>query len=492
MKMEAVIMKILTILSCLLTLILLVLVLSACNNSRTTGTTTTSKTSTVTGTPETKYAITYDDTAHGGSYAYALAVDNSGNAYVTGITQLNSPNEIPAFLTIKYDNKGKQLWKAVYEGPANGFIGSLAVDNAGNVYVTGSSIGASAGSGITTLKYDTDGNQLWVATYNGTGNSDDYAVSVAADSTGVYVIGGSSVTDSKQDFLTIKYDFNGNKIWEARYNSPENGDDFARALTIDKSGNVYIVGNGNSTSGATGGNTYATTTTNHPGKGKGYYTTLKYDSNGQQLWAAQYKGAGDNDDLARAIRVDDSGNVYITGESAGISGAYEYATVKYDAGGKQLWAKSYTGAGGNSGAYAMSLDASANIIVTGYSSGTSAREYATVKYDNNGNQLWAARYSGPYGDNAPCSIATDSTGNVYVTGTSGFIKYDSTAYRNYATVKYDKEGNQLWAVRYGGQKGSHSMAQAMALDTAGNIYVTGINYQEDSQYYTITTVKYIQ
>jgi hypothetical protein len=473
-----------------------VLVFIACNNGATT-TTTTTNTNTLTGTEPLKvqYEAKFGDVSNGGSNPHAIAADDNGNVYVAGYNGSTSANGFSNFCTIKYDSNGKQLWSMVYEGPEDGTntARALALDNAGNAYVTGSSRGTGSGYDYATIKYDTSGKQLWAARYNGTGNGDDSANSVAIDSTGVYVTGSSSGTDSEQDFLTIKYDLNGNKIWEARYNSPENGDDFVQAMAIDKSGNVYIVGNSNSVQGAIGGSGYIPTMTPPPGKGKGYYTTLKYDNSGRQLWAAPYQGAGDNDDLARAIKVDDSGNIYVTGESSTTSESYAYATIKYDTNGKQLWAESYESPGGNSGAFAMALDTSGNILVTGYSAGNSVRVYATVKYDNNGNRLWATQYSGPYGDSMPCSVATDSAGNVYVTGVSGFIKYDSTADANYATVKYDKNGSQLWAVRYGGEKGSNNMAKALALDASGNIYVTGINYKDhEAQYSTIITIKYIQ
>nr|MBA3726504.1 hypothetical protein [Armatimonadota bacterium] len=86
--------------------------------------------------------------------AYALAVDAAGNVYVTGFS--NGAGGFPNdYATIKYDSNGNQLWVARYNGPGNSSDGAsaLAVDAAGNVYVTGTSYGAGTGDDYTTIKY---------------------------------------------------------------------------------------------------------------------------------------------------------------------------------------------------------------------------------------------------------------------------------------------------------------------------------------------------
>jgi uncharacterized delta-60 repeat protein len=446
--------------------------------------------------PKEQYTIKYSGA--GGSYAYALVVDNNGNIYIAGYTGYTFGPGFRDYTVMKYGSDGKKFWTSIYNSPGAGVnvARSLAVDPSGNVYVTGQSQGVSTGNDYTTIKYDSKGIQLWVARYNGPDNGDDAATSLAIDNTGVYVTGSSQGTNSGKDFLTIKYDLDGNKLWEARYNSPENGDDFAQTLVIDNSGNVYVTGTGNGTQGAEGGSSYLPQVTN-PSGAKGYYTTIKYDRNGQQLWVSQYKATGYLDDIPHAIKVDSSGNVYVTGESMNSDTGYDYATIKYNTDGRQQWAVRYEGnMKGADGAFAMTLDNSGNILVTGYSTGLvngmNVWEYATIKYDTGGNLVWVARYSGPRGDNIPYSITTDSDENVYVTGVSGFIKYDNTAYENYATVKYNKNGNQLWSARYSDSNESNNIAEALALDASGNVYVTGVNYPKGADYAAITIIKYVQ
>ena len=115
-----------------------------------------------------------------------------------------------------------------------------------------------------------------------------------------------------------------------------------------------------------------------------------------QEWVARYDGPGSGDDSAVALVMDAAGNVYVTGYSEGSGTGYDYATVKYDANGSQLWAARYNGpANGEDRAADVALDALGNVYVTGYSQGSgTAHDYATAKYDANGNELWVARYNG--------------------------------------------------------------------------------------------------
>src|SRR6266545_4809005 len=142
----------------------------------------------------------------------------------------------------------------------------------------------------------------------------------------------------------------------------------------------------------------------------------------QEVWVARYKGVVGGWDGAYAIAVDGSGNVYVTGKSVRTSGDYDYATIKYNASGAQQWVTRYNGPGdSDDGAYAVAVDGSGNVYVTGYSLGSGTIfDYATIKYNASGAQQWVARYDRPgnWSDNA-VAIAVDGASNVYVTGTSG-------------------------------------------------------------------------
>lgn len=192
---------------------------------------------------------------------------------------------------------------------------------------------------------------------------------------------------------------------------------------------------------------------------------------------ARYNGPENGADVAYALAADVSGNVYVTGESDGGASYEDYATIKYDSGGNQLWAARYNGPGNDEDTpYAVALDTSGNVYVTGRSIGFGTHyDYATIKYDSGGNQLWVARYNGPGNSyDTPYALALDAFGNVYVTGNSD---------ADYATIKYDSGGNQLWVARY---NGGIDCPEALAVDASGNVYVTG---NSNADY---ATIKYRQ
>jgi hypothetical protein len=113
----------------------------------------------------------------------------------------------PAYFVYGQDEPTEE-WVVRYNGPGNGddYAQAIATDPGGNVYVTGYSDGNGTAYDYATLKYDRDGNQLWIMRYNGPGNGDDYAFNMVVDPAGnVYVTGYSSPPDADYDFVTIKY-----------------------------------------------------------------------------------------------------------------------------------------------------------------------------------------------------------------------------------------------------------------------------------------------
>ena len=328
------------------------------------------------------------------------------------------------YATVEYDSSGVEQWVARYNSPGNDCdqANAIALDNSGNIYVTGYSEGSGTYYDYATVKYDSSGVEQWVRRYNGPGNSWDEAYAIALDNSGnAYVTGGSVGSGASYDYATVKYDSSGVEQWVARYNGPGNWRDYAWAIALDNSGNVYVTG------GSWGSGTF------HD------YATVKYDSSGVVQWVARYNGPTNYDDRARAIALDNSGNIYVTGGSRVSGTSYDYATVKYDSSGVEQWVERYNGPGDSLDyAYAIALDDSGNVYVTGGSVGSGTySDYATVKYDSSGVEQWVERYNGP-GDSLDYAyaIALDNSGNIYVTGRS----MGSGTGPDYATIKYLQVG----------------------------------------------------
>ncbi len=411
----------------------------------------------------------YDGTGSSVDYAHAVVVDGAGNVYVTGGSIGLTYSD---YATIKYNGSGVQQWVARYDGPGNGTdeANAIAVDGEGNVYVTGWSNPIQFGQNYdyATIKYNSAGVQQWVTRYNGPDNLQDKALSLALDGLGnVYVTGYRSSSVTSSDYATIKYNSAGVQQWVQTYGglfvaSP----DQASSIALDGQGNVYVTGQSNFD-----------------------YATVKYDASGTGQWVMRYNRLSD---FATSITLDGFGNVHVTG-ATGTGNRASYATVKYNSSGIEQWVGVYTAdtVGFQSIANAIAVDNSGNVYVTGLSRLTTPDTYddfATVKYDPNGNQLWVQRYDGPGSvhDNAH-SIVVDGQGNVYVTGES----WGSGTLYDCATIKYNPAGVQQWIQRYNGPANLSDYSSSLKVDAQGSVYVTGWSSQSGTNF-DYVTIKYSQ
>jgi len=400
----------------------------------------------------------------------SLAADPWGNVVVAGTKSFHTPDS--SFLTVKYDTAGNQLWTARYDGPgfARDKLVDLAVDDAGCIYVTGASTGAGTWSDWATVKYSPLGAESWVARYDGAGYEFNEPAAMAVDALGnVYVTGWTRKADMNTDAVTVKYGGAGTRLWVAEYDGPSGREDVPVAVAVDSSGNVFVAASSEAD-----------------------ILTIKYGPDGTRLWAAQYNGPGDGSDGPAGIAVDGSGNVLVTGH-VHAGDHLEMVTIRYDTDGNTIWAAPYGGAEDSCWSAALVVDDSGNVVVTGQGSDG----YLTVKYAPGGTRLWAASYSGPplLGSDRPAAIAADAGGNVYVTGSSvGRIEWHQgfpIEYWDYATVKYSPEGRQLWAVRYDTAQSENDNAAGIALDASGHVFVGGTSSLSGTGY-DYLTLKYTQ
>src|SRR6266571_5018887 len=276
--------------------------------------------------------------------------------------------------------------------------------------------------------------EAWLHRYsNVLSNSTDQAFRVVRDAASdIIVVGSTDDRITGQDILTIKYSgADGSVLWQKRYNGPANGNDFAQAVAVDSTGNVVVTGFSDN------------------GTNSDCYTAKYAAPDGALLWERRYNGPANNGDYATSLAVDGSGNVVVTGYSwnSAAYGDADYYTAKYaTADGALLWEKRYNGPyNGYDVASAVAVDASGNVVVTGYShnsyNGLISPDYYTAKYAAaNGALLWEQRYNGPANQyDEARAVAVDGSGNVVVTGYSQGDNY---------TAKYAAaDGALLWEQR---------------------------------------------
>jgi hypothetical protein len=398
-----------------------------------------------------------------GDEAVSIAVDASGNSYVTGSAfALNGTFDI---VTIKYSSAGQQLWLRSYNGTAsdNDQGVKLVLDDSANVFVTGYSKGSGTNNDITTIKYNTSGTQQWVATYNGVFNGHDQGASVAVDGNGNVFVTGYETTANQNyfDMVTIMYNSAGAQQWADVYDGAGNVNDEGVDIVNDGAGNTYVVG---------------TSDTMYNSMPNNDIVVLKYNNAGARIWRRVYWSPTYSYDIARKMCLDRNGNIFICGFGGLNNQGENYYTIKYDPAGVCLWSQFYNYA---TNTYERPTDIIAdslgNVIVTGHgitSTSTQTNDYVTVKYNAGGTFQWATRYNGA-GNNHDYAygIALDDSLNIFVTGQS---KGASPTMNNIATVKYDAAGNQVYVLIYNNTTNRDDGGNDVAVRN-GDIYVTGFS-----------------
>jgi exo-poly-alpha-galacturonosidase len=416
--------------------------------------------------PELDWTQRYAGNANDWDSAEDIALDSAGNVYVTGYAKHSGTDY--DFVTIKYTPDGDVAWTQPYNRSSTyaDYATAIAVDSNSDIVVAGYSYNPASGYDGIVVKYNSAGTKLWAKSYNYSGASSERLYDIAVDAgRNIYAVGRKD-----NDCLVVKYTPAGTFAWAQTYNGPANGKDILYQLVIDSSGNVYACGEsaGNGTDQDC--------------------LTVKYSPAGTRLWAEPYNNAAANGlDLLEAIALDSAGNVYVTG-SVETPTDSNYVTIKYNPSGTQLWTKFYTGtAAGWDEAYAIAVDSDDNVVVTGYSEGATSGDAATVKYNGQtGTQLWAARYNaaGDATDYAQ-AIATDRFGRVYIHGRS--IEWYSA---DYLTICYDSNGIQQWKMNYDVPALFADTGTAMAFND-GIVYVTGYSTGNTGNY-DYATVRYTQ
>jgi uncharacterized delta-60 repeat protein len=401
----------------------------------------------------------------GDDFPKALAIDRFGNLYVAAYSAGGGSGF--DILTLKYNPQGETLWTRRFNGAGNGddFAAGLAVDSSGNVYVTGQSYGGPVpGFDIVTLKYSPTGALLYQAVYADSGATLEEPRALALDPGGnLYVTGTGS-----NDAVVIKYAPGGNTLWARRFGTA--AFDLASALAFDGLGNVYVGG---------------TIRAGSPGAD---FALVKFTPAGDSLWSRTYNGPGSSSDEASALLYGPAGRLYLGGSSAGAGSGSDFAVAAYDTAGGFLWDFRYNGPGNSTDfLQGLALDDSGYVYIAGQSFGTSfGYDYAALRLIPSGDSLWCRRYNGPSNLNdVASSVVVDGKGRIYVGGWSvqDGVDFDFMAFRHHP------DGRELWNEHYNGAAGGNDLIRALAPDDSGFVFAVGESFGTAGNY-DIALVKF--
>ena len=342
--------------------------------------------------------------------------------------------------------------------------------------------------------------------YGGTGL--DYAYAVAVDSVGnTYVAGGMGSTNfnirGQEDAFVLKLRPNGSKLYSSFIGG--NGTDEAKGIAVDVQGNVYVTGNTGSLDFPTKGAIQSKT------GGSGDAFVAKLNAGGSLVYSTYLGGIAN--DFGSAIAIDAAGNAYVVGITfsnnfptqnpfQAAKGAQQDAFLtKINPAGSAFVYSTYLGGNNVDEGYAIAVDASGNAYVTGYTASTNfplqspfhSSNFNSVdafitKMNPAGSALVYSTYLGGSATDFGTGIAVDSSGSVYVTGPTSSedfplvgafdIKLGSHAVDDVFVSKLNPSGSGLVYSTYLGG-GSEDAPYALALDQAGNVWVTGRTNSSD-------------
>ncbi|MGM0597072.1 MAG: SBBP repeat-containing protein [Myxococcota bacterium] len=385
-----------------------------------------------------------------------IAVDSSGNSYITGSFQSNadfgsttlSSNGLADVFVAKYDSDGNFLWARSAGGTDNDSGESIAVDEFGNSYITGYFEGtfdigsltlySSGDREVFVAKYNADGNLLWAR--SGGGNLEDWGFGIAVDGSGncyitgkfenIGLFGGLYIYSSDgDDIFIVKYDSSGSVVWaeSAGGVSNETGYDIA----VDNYGNLYLTGYFSNDCSFDGGSVTLYSS--------GYTDIFiaKYNTDGTFSWAK--KAGGNGYDQGTSLAIDENQDCYLTGDYADTAsfsvsnitsvGDKDIFIAKYTHSGTLAWVKSAGGIDEDKG-FGIAVDNNENTYLTGYFENDATFGYSAnsvdlvsvggkdvfiAKLDSDGSLVWAKSAGGVDNDRGS-GIGVDWLGNNYTTG----------------------------------------------------------------------------
>ncbi len=360
-----------------------------------------------------RWLRTYNGTGDGFDQLTAAAADGK-DLVVVGYSPTVSGSVVT--LIIKYSPGGKRLWVRSFGSSTliPDASQSVAVDRRGNIFVAATEYDPTTSYNMALAKYSSSGVRRWVRRYTGPGV--DYVGDLALDAAGdAYVTGGSFATATGLDALTIKYSAAGRHRWTRRYDDGLARDDFGAAIAVGRGGDVYVVG---SSSDGSGGQDYlmleytsAGVLTDNSGGGGAPGTDTTYGdiallSNGHlavvgeyyagatnhedmlideltpaggTVWEQTYNGPANLNDIAEHVAAGRAGAAFVVGRSQTSTGS-DIVTQKFSSSGSPMWASSYSGAGADNQDYALLVVGTHSVYVAGSQQAGSSDDGFLLRY----------------------------------------------------------------------------------------------------------------
>lgn len=391
-------------------------------------------------------------------------------------------------------------WAVKAGGSGDDFSRGIAIDAAGNTYVTGAFSGTASfgntnlisagGHDIFLAKFDALGTCVWARQAGSSASGIEEGRGVTVDGQGnVYLTGAFAGVASfgttnlasagALDIFLAHYTAAGALVW-VRQAGGSDSFEYGLAVTMDPVGNLLVAGQFSGSATFSG--------TNLVSRGGLDAFLAKYDPAGNLVWITQ--GGGSAEDVARSVAVDGDGNSYISGWYGGTAtfgptngsltltnaGGYDAFAAKYDSAGR-LTRINYVASPQDDIAYGFGLDGGTNGNFLVWLGSTVASRLALFRFDATGNGVWTrtATVSSPQA--ARGGLAVDSAGNSYFTsqfsGTAifGAQTWLAQGESDVFVVKYDAAGNLVWLKRAPGS--SSEEGRAIALGPENNPVLTG-------------------
>ena len=398
--------------------------------------------------------------------AYDISLDEAGNSFVTG--SIADSTNVRDVVTVKYSTDGTELWKTYYSGINIQEGKAITLDKNGNVYVGGYTLSQGNYIDYLTIKYNSSGVEQWYTTYNGTGNYRDEIWDIVVDDSGNVYVTGESYSEEGEDITTIKYNNNGNEVWVNRFDSTRDGRPIG--LILRENDGIYVIGSGLE-----------------------YETSydcflIKYSFDGQELWHVNY--ANDDQDTPFGFTEDKDGNILIFCKGDVQLWGY-FITLKYDTDGHLLWDSIFDPPYWAE-AYDIITDGEGNVYCTGSTIDASISRTIVVKYNSSGEEIWNTELAlGEKFYNRAKYIDIRENGNLILAGTS---VYDSVNVDDvdWSLIEVNPENGSLISVStFDGPANKDDEVFGMTLDQQYNIFVIGyMIFNEGQQKNIFATAKY--